>query len=873
MKYHISLLLSLFLSWMAAATASAQLAVGDWRFYPAFQGGGTSRIVATPSSKIYFLSGINLFSYDPSTQESVSYSKENVLSDVKVEDIFYHPDKRCLAVVYTGGNIDLIDKDGDVANVSAIADASIPGDREVRSVAFYDNRMFVGTDFGLVVINVDNHKVIESGQYRGISSTGAKVPSGGPDQMTRLGDRLVALFGTDLYESYPDDRTTTYREAEKFKYIGKLTSLQLIGLDDNTLVSRRKQGSGYAVDKVAFPATVAGGNVQYQTLGSGIVSDIWRDSGTLYAMTSTALSEITPAGITVKQTMPSEIATFNGVTSAGATARTWFGTPDGLICYDMTASPAAVAYPYHKPLANSVYNVSWIIPSRDGNRIYVSTRGSSYDILSASGNAAEPLQKEMGRTTRFGYLTPGFIDVIENLEVRPVNYRTEQLNGNGGTGYGETQVVEGRYGKVIAGMMSVAENPANPGELWVASLNEGLYKIEGGRTTALFGGRLKEVVPENPILDNMPAPGMLRQLLHDVKFDREGNLWVLADNHDAVTVDKNQIEGTQLMMLPARMVNSDPSRITKDDWISEKDGESLIPNNFNMNFDGRILMMEHRNTMVIMPSKYNGYMLLYRHKGTLGDVSDDEYLPIYNVVDQDGNVITANLNTTTLFEDNKGNLIVGNIEAFYMIKDPDTFNPDTDRVHRFKVARDDGSGTADYMLNSVIISDISQDAAGRLWVATEGSGISVINADYTDIEQQFTMDNSPLPTDNISALIVDPTSNRVYFGTRFGLGEFASDQSPAMDTYDEVRAYPNPVRPGYKGVITIDGLMDDSLVKITDAMGNVVWSGLSTGGMVTWDGRDHNDIRPRSGVYYVMASQRADGGDKGSIVCKILFIR
>lgn len=113
--------------------------------------------------------------------------------------------------------------------------------------------------------------------------------------------------------------------------------------------------------------------------------------------------------------------------------------------------------------------------------------------------------------------------------------------------------------------------------------------------------------------------------------------------------------------------------------------------------------------------------------------------------------------------------------------------------------------------------------------------------------------------------------NVVYFGLKTGLVSFNSTSSPAADTYDNVYAYPNPVRPDYTGWITITGLMDQSLVKIADAAGNVIYQTRSNGGMVTWDGCDTGGNRVRSGVYYVFASQNATGSSEGAVT-KIVVI-
>jgi hypothetical protein len=100
---------------------------------------------------------------------------------------------------------------------------------------------------------------------------------------------------------------------------------------------------------------------------------------------------------------------------------------------------------------------------------------------------------------------------------------------------------------------------------------------------------------------------------------------------------------------------------------------------------------------------------------------------------------------------------------------------------------------------------------------------------------------------------------------------YSSDSTPAAADYSNVYAYPNPVRPDYTGWITVTGLMDNSLVKIADAAGNVFFNGRSNGGMITWDGCDTSGQRVRTGVYFVFASESPSGSGSGA-VAKILVV-
>ena len=120
-------------------------------------------------------------------------------------------------------------------------------------------------------------------------------------------------------------------------------------------------------------------------------------------------------------------------------------------------------------------------------------------------------------------------------------------------------------------------------------------------------------------------------------------------------------------------------------------------------------------------------------------------------------------------------------------------------------------------------------------------------------------------------VLCDPEGNSVFVVTNNSVMEYSSDATPGAPDYKDIYAYPNPVQPNYRGTITIAGLMQNSLVKITDPAGNVVRTLKSTGGMALWDGRNFNGDEVGSGVYLVLASQ-SDSGSSAATT-KILIIR
>ncbi len=80
--------------------------------------------------------------------------------------------------------------------------------------------------------------------------------------------------------------------------------------------------------------------------------------------------------------------------------------------------------------------------------------------------------------------------------------------------------------------------------------------------------------------------------------------------------------------------------------------------------------------------------------------------------------------------------------------------------------------------------------------------------------QHFTMDNSPLLSNTITSISINNENGEVFFGTANGIISYKSTATQGGKTYEDVYAYPNPVRPGYSGSIAIKGLVTTPILKL-----------------------------------------------------------
>lgn len=221
----------------------------------------------------------------------------------------------------------------------------------------------------------------------------------------------------------------------------------------------------------------------------------------------------------------------------------------------------------------------------------------------------------------------------------------------------------------------------------------------------------------------------------------------------------------------------------------------------------------------------------------------------------------------SIAKDLEGRIWIGTDEGVAVFYDPSlvftNYNSDAQRVW---VDEGDNSG---YLLSTEIVTAIAVDGANKKWLGTK-NGVWYVTSDGTKIIQHFTSQNSPLPTDVIRDITVDGKSGEVFFATSGGIVSYKSPATEGGDEFGHVYAYPNPVKPGYDGIIAIKGLVRDANVKITDMDGNLVYETTAEGGQAVWDGKNFDKNEVRSGVYLVY-STNSDGTQKN--VTKIMIIR
>lgn len=317
-------------------------------------------------------------------------------------------------------------------------------------------------------------------------------------------------------------------------------------------------------------------------------------------------------------------------------------------------------------------------------------------------------------------------------------------------------------------------------------------------------------------------------------YDSEGNVWMT--NYDS---DK-----------PLKV------RTPKGEWNSY-DLKSKRPT--------EIVIDNNDNKWMISRDFSTGIMVFKETEGVLSSASET---PLYlNNSAENGNLPSNEVNALAIDQD--GEIWVGTSEGLAVFYNPggafDPERPGNREAKRFII--DDGKDVG-YLLGSEVINDIQVDGANRKWVATT-TGVWLIAADGSEVLRHFTTQNSPLLSDLVNCIGILAKTGEVFFGTSRGIVSYRGDATGASDVHGEVTIFPNPVRPGYDGPITINGLPTNATVKITDIAGRVVYEMISNGGTAVWDGNNFDGQRAQTGIYLFITANEEDKDPK---VTKLLLV-
>lgn len=149
------------------------------------------------------------------------------------------------------------------------------------------------------------------------------------------------------------------------------------------------------------------------------------------------------------------------------------------------------------------------------------------------------------------------------------------------------------------------------------------------------------------------------------------------------------------------------------------------------------------------------------------------------------------------------------------------------------------------------ILSLAQSPDQTFFAGTRQSGLWHFSEDFDEVLQTYTPSNSPLPDRQIVDLQVDGTHGQLFVLCPQGLISIRTGIKEPFPNLEALKIFPNPVQPDFNGLLTIEGLVEDSDLLITDTSGKPVYRTFAKGGSITWNLQDRSGGRLTTGVYLV----------------------
>lgn len=377
----------------------------------------------------------------------------------------------------------------------------------------------------------------------------------------------------------------------------------------------------------------------------------------------------------------------------------------------------------------------------------------------------------------------------------------------------------------IQDIITIAVDPRDK-KVYAGSFRGGLVEFESPTKYKIYkqGTAIGETIGD---------PGSYR--VGGLAFDAENNLWISnfgAPNNFVV----KKADGTWKQM--------------------------RVPFVIQDNMVGGIVIDDYDQKWIQVPQGNGVYV--FNHGSSIDNTADDRW-KWFRIGKGNGN-LPGNL-VNAIVKDKDGFIWLGTDKGIGIVQCPgEVFAATACETFQPVVQFDNFAGL---LFQDEEVRALAVDGANRKWVGTR-NGVWLISPDGEKVIKRFTVENSPLLSNEIIRIAIDPVSGEVFFSTFNGICSYRSTATEGTETNENVLVFPNPVPSGYRGQIAIRGLANNSFVKITELNGRLVYQTRALGGQAVWNGNDYKGNRVNSGVYFVLVTNET-GQEKART--KIVFVK
>lgn len=388
------------------------------------------------------------------------------------------------------------------------------------------------------------------------------------------------------------------------------------------------------------------------------------------------------------------------------------------------------------------------------------------------------------------------------------------------------QIDDGKDRKLekVYDVISFTTQKGNKNRYFASTWGNGLVEIENNKVKTIYNQK--------------NTNGILGNKISDCTFDNKGNLWIVNSFSEYPFVVKTPDNKWYHYQYNRLWSNKVTHKILSTSW-------------------GDFWTISNRG-------KDDG-LFVWNDNGTPENGSDDTFKKLA-LKNKEGDVIDNIIND--IAQDIDGNIWLATSKGVVVFEQAKKALKENDFFAKRPQLEEDGF--VKYLLEKENVSSIAIDGGNRKWFGTKGGGLFLVSADGTQQLANYNTKNSKIFSDVILTLEINPESGELFVGTDKGILSMMTYAAESKENYDKIYAFPNPIKGDYDGIITINGLMYQTDVKITDLAGRLVFHTKSRGGNAIWNGRDLNGNLVHSGIYTILCTNK-DGSKSG--ITKILIVR
>lgn len=732
-----------------STSVKSQIVSDSWRDHLNYTNG---RAVAASKTKVFCATELSMFYYDKEDHTINHLTPIEGLSEIGIGTIAYSDKNNTLIVGYSNGNIDLIDDDLSIYNMSGLKEKNISTSKNINHINIVDDIAYLSCDFGMTAINI-KRKEFSDTYILGTAGSYLKI-----NHSAVFNNYLYAFTDSGLMRGSLDEAFLTDLKNWEYIIINDERKIANTGctfngkLYINIPVTGRDSSEVFSFDGKTWQKT-------------------WSNNGCIKNMTQGYNKLICTATNNIcvydwQLNIEDKWECKNTNTSIADNNSIWYSNDHGL---------------------NKRENgkITTILPDGpDRNEFYKVTYNNG-EILIAPGGMQYTGQNNYQRADIYTYNGTNW-SCIDRNKFPDIGNCRDIIN-------------------------FATTNDKN--HYIATSWRYGLIEYHDGKLTHY---------------NESNTDGHLANNVSSCVFDSHGNLWAISSFNS--------------MPFSVRTAQGVWHRYAYGNILTELHTGKLICT---------------KNDIIWQVSARGNGIFVLDPKGTPEYNSDDDYI-LFQPTNNDGTSINNHIND--IAEDKNGTIWLASDEGVYVYDHPEyILQGYSTNARRPQMVED---GFYQPLLGTEIVNTIAIDDANRKWFGTANGGLFVISPDGTKQYAVYNKSNSPLFSNNVLSIAIDNINGILYIITDKGLQSARISVTKPETGLSNIYAFPNPVEPDFYGDVTIRGLMSETVIKITDLYGNLVFETMSNGGSAVWNVCNMDGKRVETGIYLIQCIT-SDGQSKG----------